>query len=83
VWFVNSAILGDSTKDVARSETNSNSNFQLTVSGVNCCRCTADAEVARAIMVKHFKVFPDRSMFYPPQDPTVSAVLATGITFAK
>ena len=43
----------------------------------------ADAEVARAIMVKHFKIFPDRSMFYPPQDPTVNAVLSTGITFAK
>jgi hypothetical protein len=34
-------------------------------------------------MVKHFKIFPDRSMFYPPQDPTVNAVLSTGITFAK
>lgn len=42
-----------------------------------------DAHVARSIMVKHFKVFPDRSMFYPPQNPTVSRVLATGITFAK
>lgn len=43
----------------------------------------ADAHVARSIMVKHFKVFPDRSMFYPPQNPTVSRVLSTGITFAK
>jgi hypothetical protein len=34
-------------------------------------------------MLKHFRVFPDRSMFYPPQNPTVSTVLATGITFAK
>jgi hypothetical protein len=44
---------------------------------------TTDAQLARAIMVKHFKVFPDRSMFYPPQDPTVSKVLSCGITFAK
>jgi hypothetical protein len=34
-------------------------------------------------MVRHSKVFPDRSMFYPPQDATVTRVLAAGITFAK
>lgn len=44
---------------------------------------TADAELARLIMVKHFKTFPDRSMFYPPQDATVNKVFASGITFSK
>jgi hypothetical protein len=43
----------------------------------------ADAELARLITVKHFKNFPDRSMFYPPQDMTVDAVLRQGITFSK
>jgi hypothetical protein len=43
----------------------------------------ADAELARLITVKHFKTFPDRSMFYPPQDVTVDAVLRQGITFSK
>jgi hypothetical protein len=43
----------------------------------------ADAELARLITVKHFKTFPDRSMFYPPQDRTVDRVLSQGITFSK
>ncbi|WIA07921.1 hypothetical protein OEZ85_007399 [Tetradesmus obliquus] len=45
--------------------------------------CVRDAELARLITVKHFKTFPDRSMFYPPQDKTVQRVLSQGITFAK
>jgi hypothetical protein len=43
----------------------------------------ADAELVRQICVRHFKSFPDRSMFYPPQDPTVNKVFAQGITFSK
>ena len=43
----------------------------------------ADAEIARQICVKHFKVFPDRSMFYPPQPQIYKEVLSQGITFAK
>ncbi|KAF8072353.1 D-xylose-proton symporter [Scenedesmus sp. PABB004] len=45
--------------------------------------CVRDAELARLIMVRHFKSFPDRSMFYPPQDATVNRVFREGITFSK
>jgi hypothetical protein len=37
----------------------------------------------KGICVKHFKVFPDRSMFYPPLPKIFETVLAAGITFAK
>lgn len=43
----------------------------------------ADPELARLICIKHFKAFPCRSMFYPPQAEVYNAVLSSGLTFAK
>ncbi|GBF94618.1 thromboxane-A synthase [Raphidocelis subcapitata] len=42
-----------------------------------------DAELARLVCVKHFKAFPHRSMFYPPQPLVYSQVLGSGLTFAQ
>jgi cytochrome P450 len=35
------------------------------------------------VLVKHFRAFPSRSMFYPPQPEVYNAVLSSGLVFAK
>ncbi|KIZ05238.1 hypothetical protein MNEG_2718 [Monoraphidium neglectum] len=42
-----------------------------------------DPELTRLICVKHFKAFPCRSMFYPPQPKVYNDVLSSGLVFAK
>ncbi|KAI8468880.1 MAG: cytochrome P450 [Monoraphidium minutum] len=42
-----------------------------------------DPELARLICIKHFRAFPSRSMFYPPQPRVYNDVLSSGLVFAK